>query len=647
MWLSVGSDRERTNGTPRNYISPPFRTTYFPVTTFTGIRRYTAAAWCTRPRVSHFFPCLARRCRATYAYIDTDRLTDETAANVMTSIIGTRMRRRGVRSVSLALLLLPTLLLHAPMLFGQADSTQGDSLRLPRELLDGLPAKVMTIKPQVYWLPQGNAGGGPVVLNGSVAGYSASPAATLGVTVGGAQDIGFARLLINTGKVPNFIDFPPEGLYSEHDIPPAASDCADKLCLSLGYGFAPAADTKGPALFVHLGMTSGIRPEDFKRPPLQLALVVDRSGSMKDVGLPAVKKALTALVERLGPDDVLALVAFSDSARVLLPATQVRAREKILKAIEGLAADGGTNIEAGLELGFRLLDDLKPVDGYQKRVILFTDARANAGRTDSGSFRALTQRYADRGVALTAFGVGLDFGQEMIYHISRLRGGNFVFLETPAKIARVFDTEFDYLVTPVVHDLTVRIETPTGLKLTAVYGLPTWKPGSVDAELHIPTLFLSSRRGAIVLRYERDGDAPLAFDRGDLLGSGTLRYVDPDGSVTSRYVALRHDGEMRLSPGMQYYTHEGMRTAVALTNMWFGLRDGCRLYSEGKAEEAIAAIRRAALMIDLENLTLRNPGLKGEAALLERLATNIEAASQPDTELRGDPEKVPAIQGSE
>ena len=78
---------------------------------------------------------------------------------------------------------------------------------------------------------------------------------------------------------------------------------------------------------------------------------------------------------------------------------------------------------------------------------------------------------------LSVFGVGLNFGNELVYHISKLRGGNFFFLESPEKIAKVFDTEFDYLVTPLVYDLKVRIETPKGLKLKAVYGLPTWKPG--------------------------------------------------------------------------------------------------------------------------------------------------------------------------
>lgn len=528
-------------------------------------------------------------------------------------------------------LLIAGMMIAAPAtLSAQSDSTRRDTASRPLIKEDVLQIRGGRVNGGAYAMPPGGPAGG---------GLMAAPPSVLGATVGGAQDIGYARQLIAQGKVPTFIDFPAEGLYSEHDIPTPETDCDDKLCLSLGYGFAPAADTRKPALFVHLGMASGVRPEEFRRPSLQLALVIDRSGSMSDAGMPALKQAIGSLLEKLTPEDILTIVTFNDSATLLLPPTPAREKEKILELVEGLQAQGGTNIEAGLQMGFDRLDGLTLPDGYQKRLMLFTDARPNAGRTDSGSFRALTERYAAKGIGLTAFGVGLDFGQEMMYHISKLRGGNFFFLETPEKIATVFETEFDYLVTPVVYDLDVTIRTPDGLKLTAVYGLPTWKPGDRDAGLHIPTVFFSSNRGAIVLRYEREDDAPLSFNKGDLLADGTLSYAEPDGSRTTNTAALRHKGKMRLSPGMQYYTHEGMRTAVALTNVYLGMRDGCLLYTQGKKEEAMEAIRTARTLVDLENLTLLNAGLGRETDLLEKLSKNIEESEPVADKYRGDPEK--------
>jgi Ca-activated chloride channel family protein len=451
---------------------------------------------------------------------------------------------------------------------------------------------------------------------------SISAPTTLGATVGGAQDIGYARQLIESGRVPRFLDFSPEGLYSEHDIPTPASECNEKLCLSLGYGYAPTVDDKSNALFVHLGMNSNIRPDEFHRQHLQLALVIDRSGSMQGASMDAVKTALRALVARLTPEDEVALIEFNNSANLLLPPTHVNDQNAILGAIDALQAGGGTNIEAGLTLGFGEIAALPLRAGTSRRVMLFTDAMPNIGRTDSAGFRELTARYAGEGIGLTAFGVGVDFGQELIYHISKLRGGNFFFLESPEKIAKVFDTEFDYLVTPLVYDLKVKIETPAGLKLKAVYGLPTWKPGDRDAVLEIPTVFLSSNRGAIILRYERDGDKLLALADGDLIATGSLGFTDVDGSRHTQQSVLRSGAS--LEPGTQFYTHDGMRMAVGLTNIFFGLRDACTLVSEGKQKEALEVIARARAAALLENLYLNDEGLAREIKLLATLSESIE-----------------------
>lgn len=171
----------------------------------------------------------------------------------------------------------------------------------------------------------------------------------------------------------------------------------------------------------------------------------------------------------------------------------------------------------------------------------------------------------------------------------------------------------------------MKIATPRGLKLTAVYGLPGWKPGDHDAQIHIPTVFLSSNRGAIVLRYEREDSAPVALRQGDLVTSGSLAFTDPDGSRHTSSSELRHDGAAAVEPGTQFFTHDGMRTAVALTNVYFGLRDGCILYSKGKKTEALDAVARATGVARLESTTLQSGEIDKEIALLDQLAKNMES----------------------
>lgn len=448
----------------------------------------------------------------------------------------------------------------------------------------------------------------------------------LGATVGGAQDIGYARRIIESGGIPDSSFIVAEGLFSEHDIPTPTGDCHDSLCLALGYGYTPMIDNGQEALLVHLGMTSTLSPQDFHRQHLQLAVVVDRSSSMADGSMESVKKALRSLATKLNQEDEVILVQFNDKAELMMGATRMGNPSQFLQNVDRLEADGTTNIEAGTSLGYEQLAKLPARTGASKRLMLLTDARPNVGATDAGSFEAITKKYADQGIGLSAFGVGVDFGQELIYHISQLRGGNFFYLGTQERIATVFDTEFDYLVTPIAYDLKITVKTPQSARLQQVYGLPTWQPGDVDAVLNIPTVFLSSNRGAIILRYESQMlETGLQFAPDASLGSGTMEYTTVSNVKKSQQVLLSNATGSALNTGRQYFTHDGTRLGAALTNTYLGLRLACALFAQGNKTEALAVLERAITTVRDENIILNNEGLTTEVTLMEKLRENIRA----------------------
>jgi len=458
-----------------------------------------------------------------------------------------------------------------------------------------------------------------------LAGCDGSLSGPMGASVGGAKDIGYARQIIERGGVPDSSYIVAEGLYSEHDIATPTGDCTTTLCVALGSGYAQAVDDGRDALFVHLGMTSSIPASQFRRRPQQLALVIDHSGSMQGERIDAVREALRRLTDKLDEEDEVVLVQFDDDAQVVWGPSRVTDRASLKRAIDKLQADGGTNIEGGMKLGYERLEGMAQRANVNRRLMLFTDARPNIGATDQNSFEALTQRYADRGIGLSAFGVGTDFGQNLIYHISKLRGGNFFFLQNGDRIREVFDKEFDYLVTPIAYDLHLRVPTPPGLRLQSVYGLPTWKPGDVDAVLDIPTVFLSSNRGAIVLRYEQVGGGTFSYNPGEELATGTLEYEGHDGTPSTDTRRVVYGGAGTLGTGSTYYSHQGTRLAVALTNVYFGLRLGCAYAQQGRKQDALDVIDRARRFAATENAVLNDAGLVQEIALLDKLAVNVMA----------------------
>jgi len=452
---------------------------------------------------------------------------------------------------------------------------------------------------------------------------SLGPASPFGATVGGAQDIGYARQIIRAGGIPDSSAIVAEGLFSEHDIPSLSAECGGKLCIGLGYGYAPAVDDGGEALFVQLGLSSSIARDGFWRPRLQLALVIDRSGSMEGGRIEAVREALRRLLDKLSPEDEVTLVQFNNTAETLYGPSMLGDKRALLGAVNRLKADGGTDIEAGLRRGYSAIAELPKRAGYERRVILFTDAQPNIGATDAESFLGITGRYADEGIGLTAFGVGVDFGQDLIYKITQLRGGNFVFLENNEKITSVFDKEFDLLVTPIVHDMKLRVTPAPGLRLRDVYGLPVWERYGDAMEMRVPTVFLSNNRGAIVLRLERSEGGSLTLQPDELLASGEIDYTDIDGTHVARSVELRNGAAAALAPGGRHYSHGGVRGAVALTNIYLALHNACALHARGARAEALAVLERGRAEALLDDAVLNDAGFREEIALLEKLAENM------------------------
>ncbi len=332
----------------------------------------------------------------------------------------------------------------------------------------------------------------------------------LGATPGGAQDIGYIRTVVDEGYIPLPFHLAVEGLFSEHDLPlEGTAPCDQLLCVRAGLGVAPALDSGEMNYFVQIGFSSGLRADTFQRTPLNLAVVLDKSGSMSDFGgeggskMEATKAALIKMVDKLTPNDRLSLVLFNSAAEVILDNTPVTDPAAIKALISGIEPGGGTNIEAGLRLGFELVEAYSQPSQRMDRVMLLTDALPNVGRTGEGDFLTMAQHYADLGIGLTTFGVGFNFGQELILALSQIRGGNYFFLEDAERIAEVFELDFDYLVTPLAYDLQLGFQPAEGFETLDVHGIPSWTPGDDLVEMQVATLFLSRNHGAILIRLAR------------------------------------------------------------------------------------------------------------------------------------------------
>jgi Ca-activated chloride channel family protein len=189
------------------------------------------------------------------------------------------------------------------------------------------------------------------------------------------------------------------------------------------------------------------RPADLpvrKRHDLNIALVIDRSGSMSGRPLDEAKKAAIAFVDHLESTDRCAIVVYDNRAEVLVPAEFVRDKESIKVAIRSIQSGGNTDLHQGWLLGAEAIAQF-PVENAISRVILLSDGNANAGVTNDATIAAQVGRLAAAGVTTTTLGLGSDFNEALMTAVARAGHGRAYYGETAQDLMAPFREEFDLL----------------------------------------------------------------------------------------------------------------------------------------------------------------------------------------------------------
>jgi Ca-activated chloride channel family protein len=169
-----------------------------------------------------------------------------------------------------------------------------------------------------------------------------------------------------------------------------------------------------------------------------LTFVIDVSGSMAEPGrLDLVQDALHYLIDQLRPSDRVAIVVYSDEARVLRELTPVSNRSALHAAVADLAPENSTNLEAGLTLGYRVARD-GFVEGATNRVILLSDGLANVGNTSADPILAQIRESASKQIALLGVGVGSQYGDALMERLADEGDGFVTYVSEREQARRLF-----------------------------------------------------------------------------------------------------------------------------------------------------------------------------------------------------------------
>lgn len=202
------------------------------------------------------------------------------------------------------------------------------------------------------------------------------------------------------------------------------------------------------------------------RPPMDVALVIDTSGSMAGDKMRNARMAASSLVETLANGDIVSLYAFSNRVRELAPPTLLRAgnRAALMQTIARLEAGGGTAMYAGVEAGLARLSQA-PATHPVRRVVLISDGQANVGPADPRSFGQLAARYSEFGAQISAIGVGLDYDEATLGQLAVRSAGRLYHLAQPSQMASILRQEVQRLAQTVATNAVIEVVPAPGVVL--------------------------------------------------------------------------------------------------------------------------------------------------------------------------------------
>jgi Ca-activated chloride channel family protein len=205
-------------------------------------------------------------------------------------------------------------------------------------------------------------------------------------------------------------------------------------------------------------------PDTADRHPLNLSVVLDRSGSMQGDKLAYVKQAAQFLVQRLGAQDRISIVTYDSAVNVDVPSQPVIEKDRINQVIGKLRCGHLTNLSGGWLQGCQLVAS-EMADGQVNRVLLLTDGLANRGVTDPVKLAAIARQKRGEGITTTTMGVGLDFNEDLLTRMAAEGGGAFYFIDNPDLTADIFEEELHGLLSVVGQNLVITLTLSQDVKM--------------------------------------------------------------------------------------------------------------------------------------------------------------------------------------
>jgi Ca-activated chloride channel family protein len=401
---------------------------------------------------------------------------------------------------------------------------------------------------------------------------------------------------------------------------PAHADKSLTLETRLGQSVMKTGETQRNFLRVAVG---GCERQKTNRTPVNVAFVIDRSGSMAGMRIAQAREAAIMAVKRLNGDDIASVVAFDNQIETLVHAQKVTGQEAFIDRIQRVSARGSTAIYGGVTQGASEVRTHKD-NRRLNRVVLLSDGRANVGPSNAEAFEALGRNLLAEGISVSTIGLGLGYNEDLMLKLARASDGNHAFAADAAALIPIFNREFNDVLSSCAQMVSIEVEMKPGIRVVRALS----RDGTVEgqhATFRMNQVYQATEH-YVLLEVEIDKSVTEAETDGDReLGRVRVAYAAPTdgarhsldsaikGAFSTSEDAARKSRDMRVMEAVvEQTTRERTLKAIAL-------RD------QGKLKEAQALFQQNVVDISGYTAIAAKP-----SARLELLAKEYGAiAAEP------------------
>jgi len=406
------------------------------------------------------------------------------------------------------------------------------------------------------------------------------------------------------------------GLLLSAKSPSPATEDTVRLRLEMDRPVLPADSRE--TVVVKVGL-DGVKPAGLRRAPVNLALVIDKSGSMGGDKIAKAREAALEAVRRLSPEDRVSLVAYDNGVSVLVPSRPVGDGEALAAAISAIEAGGGTNLHGGVVAGAEELR--RHIEGaYTHRVLLLSDGLANVGPQTPEALGSLGARLVREGISVTTIGLGLDFNEDLMTRLARRSDGNTYFVANSRDLPRIFNEELGDVLSIVARRVIIELEFPDGARPVRVVG----REGRVENNrvvVELNQLYGGQEKFALV-EVELEPAAKATRRR---IASARVRYEDAaTASPASREAALTVAFSGQREEVVAAANHR-VQSDYAANRMAEARDEAVALADAGKREEAAGHLRRVGSSLRVIGEVYSNSAVADLAAPAAAEAAKVEA----------------------